>query len=151
MKLPGCRQKWYQSRTDCRKPLLLVDVESSVCKIIWKATNYLRKLWVGFFLLLTWYRSKFWVILPCFVCKGFTKLLGSRGWVLPLVLHFRLLLLQSFVSSQNGNSFQWAMVPRWLEHKVPDCAGIQVWWLMWFLNHGRITLSFRVPVHETDL
>ena len=25
---------WYQSRTDCRKPLLLVDVESSVCKII---------------------------------------------------------------------------------------------------------------------
>ena len=83
MKLPGCRQIWYQSRTDCRKPLLLVDVESSVCKVIWKATNYLRKLWLGFFLLLTWYRSNFWVTLPCFDLKVYKTPrfsgLGSTG------------------------------------------------------------------------
>ena len=32
----GSRQLWYQSRTVCRKPFLLVEVESSVCE------NYLE-------------------------------------------------------------------------------------------------------------
>ena len=151
MKLPGRRQIWYQSRTDCRKPLLLVDVESSVCKIIWKATNYLRKLWLGFFLLLTWYRSNFWVTLPCFDLKVY-KTSRFSGLGSTFSTPCQVAIASEFPSHLKlFNSILWAMVPHSLEHKIPDCAGIQVWWLMWFLNHVSIPLSFRISVHEADL
>ena len=38
----GVTDFWYQSRTICRKPLLLVDVESSVCENYFKEEKYLR-------------------------------------------------------------------------------------------------------------
>ena len=38
----GVIDSWYQSRTVCRKPLLLVDVESSACKNYFKYEKYLR-------------------------------------------------------------------------------------------------------------
>ena len=146
----GALQSWYQSRTDCRKPLLLADVEFSVCKTILKPTNYLRKFWVGFFLLLTWYRSNSEssylvlfakVLLSCLLLQTFRfSGLGSTSSTPCQV-----------AMSQNVYSFVWVLAPQWLEHKVPDCARIHVCWLMWFLNHVRITLSFRISVHEADL
>ena len=59
MKLPGADRIWYQSRTDCRKPLLLVDVESSVCENYFGKYKDVMKTCLGFFLLLTWYLSIF--------------------------------------------------------------------------------------------
>jgi hypothetical protein len=52
----GTHRLWYQSRTVCRKTLLLVDVESSVCEN-YLTKKILTKIWVGFFLLLIWHRS----------------------------------------------------------------------------------------------
>jgi hypothetical protein len=37
----GPHRVWYQSRIVCRKTLLLVDVESSVCENYFKAKKYL--------------------------------------------------------------------------------------------------------------
>ena len=151
MKLPGCRQIWYQSRTDCRTPLLLVDVESSVCKIIWKATNYLQKLWIGFFLLLTWYRSNFWVTLPRFDLK-FNKTPRFSGLGSTFSTTFQITIASEFPCHLKmfipfcGLWFHIVLnirSPIVLEFKCDDLCGL--------FNHGRIMLSFRIPVHEADL
>ena len=53
----GALQSWYQSRTDCRKPLLLADVESSVCENYFETYKLFMKTLSRLLLLLTWYRS----------------------------------------------------------------------------------------------
>ena len=40
----GVHRFWYQSRTACRKTLLLVDVESSVCENYLKAKSICKNL-----------------------------------------------------------------------------------------------------------
>ena len=75
----------------------------------------------------------------------FYKLLGSRGWVLPLVLHVRLLLLQSFSVVSNVNSFRglWfhddlnIRSPIVLEFKCDDLCGFSTMWESRYLSESQ--------------
>ena len=111
---------------------------------------------LGFFLLLILLHSILGAILPRFDLKKlllicYAKILGSRGWVLPLVLcarlfpprynpisnnrvckHLNWFLL--FLSSRFICSFL-RVLAQGLEPKVPDCAVILVCWIVRVVTH----------------
>ena len=140
MKLPGSDKVGIRAGLTVGNPCYWSMLSLVFVKTILKPTNYLRKFWVGFFLLLTWYRSN---------SESSYLVLVSKVLLSYLLLQtFRFSGLGSTSStpcqvamSQSVCSFVWVLHPQWLEQKVPDCAGIQVCWLMWFFNHVRITLE----------
>ena len=120
---------WYQSRTACRKPILLVDVVSSVVKTIYNlkmsCENLLRFLFTPYPLPsnLGDILSLFDLTVLLLVCNILIfRSTGLASTFSLLVSSARLLILMPEERKYCGSSRHSFALVQDLEPKVPDCA-----------------------------